>query len=343
LDPDIRVYRRLVELEAVLEKGASVVVTPHLTAPLEDGKNPNDHHMLQAGVFNLGFIAVSRKNEAREFVRWWGRRLKTHGYSDVGRNLFTDQRWIDLAPCFLADLAVLRDHAYNVAYWNLMQRPVTERGGKLFYGDQELAFFHFSGLERSKPKVVSKHQDRLKWKDIGPYQPLFVGYRAALMANGWQTQSKSAYAYDVINGLKVSSIIRHLYREAYPELVSDISVDDQFLIAMCNAPAGLAADDEGRITRLMQSLYLRRPDLQQVFSLASAEGITAYRNWFEVSTPREYGLDQRLANPEPTLQHKTIEFPLPAPSRAVTGQPNEGKPFLFRKWRKVRKWLTEQL
>jgi hypothetical protein len=342
LDPDICVYRRLEELEVLLKKGASVVVTPHLTAPIEDGKTPNDHHMLQAGVFNLGFIAVSRKQEAREFVRWWGRRLETQGYSDVARNLFTDQRWVDLAPCFLADLAVLRSHAYNVAYWNLMQRPVEKRGSKLFYGDTELAFFHFSGLERSKPKVVSKHQDRLKWKDIGPYQDLFTAYRSRLMENGWQAHGKSPYAYDLINGLKISPVIRHLYRELYPDVLTDVAVDDDFLIAMCNAPAELPADEQGRLTRLMHGVYRRRPDLHKVFSLTSEQGIREYRHWFEVSTPREYGLDERLARPEPVAEERLAELPRQAPVPVEPAQSNEGKPYFFRKWRKIRKWLIER-
>jgi len=343
LDPDICVYRRLEELETVLKDGASVVVTPHLTAPLEDGKTPNDHHMLQAGVFNLGFIAISRKQEARDFVRWWGRRLKTQCYSDVPNNLFTDQRWVDLAPCFLGDLAVLRSHAYNVAYWNLMQRPVEKRDGELFYGDVPLAFFHFSGLERSKPKVVSKHQDRLKWKDIEAYQELFTAYRAALMANGWQTSGKSPYAYDKINGLKVSPVIRHLYRELYPEVLSGVAVDDEFLIAMCNAPADVPADEHRRLTRLMHGVYRRRPDLAKTFPLTTAKGIREYRHWFEVSTPREYGLDERLAKPGLVPEEKVAEMPPTAPEPATPGAPNQGKPYIFRKWRKARKWLIERL
>ena len=343
LDPDICVYRPLGELETLLKTGSSVVVTPHLTAPLEDGKTPNDHHMLQAGVFNLGFIAVSRKQEARDFVRWWGRRLQTQGYSDVARNLFTDQRWVDLAPCFLTHLAVLRSHAYNVAYWNLMQRPVEKRDGKLLYGGTELAFFHFSGLERSKPRVVSKHQDRLKWKDIGPYQDLFTAYRAALMRNGWQTHGTSPYAYDVINGLKLSPVIRHLYRELYPDVLTGVVVDDKFLIAMSNAPAELPADKEGRLTRLMHGVYRRRPDLHNVFSLTNAQGIREYRHWFEVSTMREYGLDERLARPAPVADEKVVELPPPAPVPIAAPQPNEGKRYLFRKWRKIRKWLIERL
>ena len=45
--------------------GASVVHTPHNTAPLEDGKRPDDHEILQAGVFNLGFIAMRRCEDSR--------------------------------------------------------------------------------------------------------------------------------------------------------------------------------------------------------------------------------------------------------------------------------------
>jgi hypothetical protein len=341
-DPDISVYRPLKELEAMLDGGASIVVTPHLTSPVEDGKTPNDHHMLQSGVFNLGFIAVNRTDEARDFVRWWGRRLKTQCYSDLPRNLFTDQRWVDLAPCFIEKLGVLRSHAYNVAYWNLMQRPVRKRRGKLAYGDEDLAFFHFSGLERGKPKLVSKHQDRLKWKDIEPYHELFEGYRQSLNDNGWLAQSKSPYTYDRIGSLKISPVIRYLYRELYPDVIKGVAIDDEFLIAMCNAPAGLTADTDGRITRLMLSVYRRRPDLQMSFSLADAEGIAAFRHWFEVSTPREYGLDDRLANPRPVPSAELARLPA-APEPAVASHPNAGKPLLFRQWRKARKWLLERL
>lgn len=340
LDPDIFVYRPLTELETALEKGAAVVVTPHVTKPLEDGKLPNDYHMLQSGVFNLGFIAVRRSEEAREFVRWWGRRLKTHGYSDVASSLFTDQKWIDLAPCFVKNLFVLRSHAYNVAYWNLMQRPVTVARGKLVYADGPLAFFHFSGLEKSKPTVVSKHQNRLKWKDIQIYQDLFKSYRSALRKNGWGTYGNSPYAYDQINGLKLSIVIRGLYRELYPEALSGVDVDDSFLSMMCNAPAGIPLDREGRITKLMHWVYRQRPDLQAVFALNLVEGIHAYRNWFEFSASREYGLEDRLANPPLLANDVAVEDP----ERVVAATtPNHGRSIQYRQWRKLRKWLIERL
>lgn len=338
LDPDIRVYRKLRELETAVAEGASVVVTPHLTRPLEDGKLPNDYQMLQAGVFNLGFIAVTRTAEAREFVRWWGRRLETQCHADTARNLFTDQRWVDLAPCFVEQLTVLRDVSYNVAYWNLMQRRPEKRGTKLYIEGIELAFFHFSGLDRANPTLVSKHQNRLEWNDIKPFQSLFNGYRETLFENGWGTQSKSPYVYDKVGELKISPVVRRLYRAVYPETLENVKVDEGFLLAMCNAPAGAPLDTQGAITQLMRCVYETRPDLQSAFSLTTAEGISEYVAWYTASAGREYGLDERLLDPR-----VVGEAAAASPNLLPPMHPNARRPWLFRRWRKIRKWLLERV
>jgi hypothetical protein len=340
LDPDICVYRRLDELEAALAD-ASVVVTPHLTQPLEDGKSPNDHSMLQAGVFNLGFIAVNNVREARDFVGWWGRRLKEACHADFNNNLFTDQRWVDLAPCFLADLKVLRDPAYNVAYWNLVQRPVTTKREKLYFGGKELAFFHFSGLQFDRPTVVSKHQDRLTWKNIRPLHPLFKHYRERLQSAGWGTDRSKPYHYDRAGDLQIVPIIRRLFRDLYPESLQNVAVDSAFIFAMCNQPARLQADSTGRVTRLMHKVYRERPDLQMAFALNSPERIDAFAGWFATSAEREYGVDPRLARPSSAEQKHMLQTQLPpfAPARL----PNHRRPWLYRRWRKARKWLIERI
>lgn len=341
LDPDICVYRPLTELAAVLENGASVVVTPHLTKPLEDGKSPDDHSMLQAGVFNLGFIAVARTEESREFVRWWGRRLKEACHADFAANLFTDQRWIDLAPCYLANLAVLRNPAYNVAYWNLAQRPPRVQKGRHFFDDEELAFFHFSGLQFDKPALVSKHQTRFTWSDIKPLHGLFNDYRQRLTANGWGSARNLPYTYDQIDGLKIVPLVRRLFRDLYPKPISGVRLDNAFITAMCGRPAGLPQDASGRVTRLMHKVYRERPDLQTVFPLNSEVEIGRFVGWFEDSAEREYGVDARLIRPSPAEQEQAALAELPP--FALPKRPNEGKPWHYRQWRKARKWLLQRI
>lgn len=338
LDPDIRVYRPLHELDAVLEGGAAAVVTPHISRPLEDSKSPDDYSMLQAGVFNLGFIAVSRDAEAREFVRWWSRRLKTQCHADFARNLFTDQRWVDLAPCYIGNLNVLRNPAYNVAYWNLAQRPISQNGKALLVDGTELAFFHFSGLDRSREKVVSKHQDRLEWKDIKLLHKLFKDYRAKLTANGWLEASSCPYHYDFAGDVRLVPLIRRLYIHLYPERPVGAVFSQAFVQSLCNQSASLRQDREGRITALMHQAYRERVDLQMAFDLDQAEGIEAFRQWFAASAPREYGVHGSFADPAADTVVTSTQGGLPPSAVKV---PNAGKPWHFRKWRKFRKWYLE--
>ena len=61
-DPDIALYRRLDDLLALLDGGASLVLTPHFCSPPGEGAARTELHILQTGVFNLGFIAADRKS-----------------------------------------------------------------------------------------------------------------------------------------------------------------------------------------------------------------------------------------------------------------------------------------
>jgi glycosyltransferase involved in cell wall biosynthesis len=297
LDPDIRVYSRLDAIEDALKSGASVVLTPHITKPVEDGKSPNDYHMLQAGVFNLGFAAVRRSQEGESFVAWWGRRLATMATADLSKNLFTDQRWCDLAPCFLDDLKVLKHPAYNVAYWNLLERDVRFDGTTWRSNGNPLAFFHFSGINASKGQLVSKHQDRFDWTNLPQCRPLFDEYRESLIVEGWDQTSKWPYAYSEVNGkFKVPSIVRRLYRDTFsqPQTAARSSVK-QLLIDLCNAPArGVAGNSKPEISQLMELTYRLRPDLQAAFSLTSEDGRRQFSDWFVEAASREYGLPDEV-------------------------------------------------
>jgi hypothetical protein len=55
LDPDIELFRPLEELRALLARGATGVLTPHVLAPLpRDGAQPDDLTLLRAGVHTSG-------------------------------------------------------------------------------------------------------------------------------------------------------------------------------------------------------------------------------------------------------------------------------------------------
>ena len=71
LDPDILVMDRLADVERLLDEGATGVLLPHLTAPIDDGRHPARarHHAVR----NLqpGFLALGRYTAAvGPFIDW---------------------------------------------------------------------------------------------------------------------------------------------------------------------------------------------------------------------------------------------------------------------------------
>jgi hypothetical protein len=148
-DPDIVV---LAPLDALLHRfeSASILLTPHLTEPESSVEAILDNEVcaLQHGVYNLGFLGVRNSEQGVAFARWWANRLTNFCRDDIPGGLFTDQRWMDLAPGYFDDIAILRDPVYNVATWNLSRRTV--EGGLedgLSIGGRKIVFYHFSGLD----------------------------------------------------------------------------------------------------------------------------------------------------------------------------------------------------
>ena len=84
LDPDIRIYRSLDGLARGLDS-ANMLLTPHLTAPLDSGNHPDDLDILRSGSYNLGFIALTGAPEMRRFLAWWQEKLYDHCVVDLPR------------------------------------------------------------------------------------------------------------------------------------------------------------------------------------------------------------------------------------------------------------------
>ena len=194
LDPDIWVYRPLDEVRQALTR-APLALTPHATRPLRGEASPSDHTLLQSGAYNLGFMAARAEPQIFDLLDWWGEKLRFDCRADFAAGLFTDQKWMDLAPGFVSDLAILRSPALNLAYWNLEGREVT-RGAEGWRVDgQPLVFFHFSGFDPLHPHLLSKHQDRVKVAAGGPLAALMADYAAALLRNGHVEASATPYGH----------------------------------------------------------------------------------------------------------------------------------------------------
>ena len=268
LDPDIRVYDRLDEVDR-LTREHGLVLTPHITSPLpRDGKRPSEADILISGTYNLGFISLERGAAADGLLDWWSERLRTDCVVAPDAGYFVDQRWMDFVHGVMPDFYVLRDPAYNVAYWNLHGRDLTYHKGRYYVDGRPLRFFHFSGFDPDHRKRLSKHQTRIDIRRGSALARACNAYAEELLANGYKRAKNWPYSYGVLpNGVKLDSGMHRLYRKGEDEGAPRESIftqrgADRF-VAWLNEPAPVGG--EHGVTRYLYEIYSGRPDLRQTF------------------------------------------------------------------------------
>lgn len=336
LDPDLYFLSRMDAVREALGSDSDAVLTPHITRPIEDDKHPNDIDMLRAGVYNLGFLALRRSRDAQAFAAWWGERLRTMAISDIQRGLFTDQKWCDLLPCFVPQTRVLNRPGYNLAYWNLMHRPVAKNGATWTAGGEPISFVHFSGASFTDANVFSKHQNRYDANSIGALRGLYDLYRDEVRANGMGKGPSYRYSFDFdAKGRRISPVLRQLYRDEIAGDHPQPAPDVERIYALANEPApGVQRFQSTLVTRLMHRIWKSRPDLQAAFDLNIEAGQHGYEDWCRHTFTREYSLDERFyplqagepQAPSAEIPRATGPAPLAAISRTVLAQASTLRP-----------------
>ena len=281
LDPDIQLYAPMEEVFTGLEDH-SLVLTPHMMKPLDDGKHPSDLSIMKAGVYNFGFVALKNDQDGRGLIRWWSDRLFAHCRVDVPGNMFTDQRWMDLSPAFVERPLLLRHPGYNVAYWNLVHRTIDQdEHGEWRANGRPLVFFHFSGIKPEDPTVFSKHQDRFTIETLGVVADLCVEYRNCVLGNGWLTYNKIPYAFGTFaDGRAILDPMRNWLLRAIDDDHLPMKKPLRLGSAFFDAADDAVFADGGRLTRFAYQFWLDRPDLQGAFNLQQPAGYQSYVSWF---------------------------------------------------------------
>lgn len=302
IDPDILVLKPLSHVENELAAGASMVLTPHLNAPISDDKHPDELAIMRSGVYNCGFVAINAAHpSAQQIIVWWCKKLEFGCYVDLAAGLFTDQKWMDLAPSMFPDVSILRHDGYNLAYWNLAQRPVE------FSPDQgymaagvPLIFVHFSGVALSNPNAFSKHQNRFTYADIGGLQPLYDKYLSLLQKNSHNHHAKKPYAYSYFkSGVKICAPMRRVYRQFFDigkpfEIRNPLSIDPTVFNQLSD---DVPNDENAPISRLMFEIWRSRDDLRAVFDLSSHDGREGFIRWYISTANHEVNVDPVFIEP----------------------------------------------
>lgn len=180
LDPDTILYTRFPD-----DANASweFQVTPHAVAPSNASSLISERLFMFYGVFNLGYFAVRKSQQTLHFLNWWKDFCIDYGADAPQAGLFVDQKPVDLLPCFVDRVHVLRHPGCNVAWWNIFcDGRGIDPGERVSFQGQSwpLVFYHFSNLhhcadasQREIANPLGLHADRR-----GDVSVLLISYPA---------------------------------------------------------------------------------------------------------------------------------------------------------------------
>ncbi len=329
-DADIVIYHSLATLDRLLDT-YGVVLTPHICNPLNDDRRPSEVDLLGSGIYNLGFLAISRRTDLDGLLGWWKARLYHHCKLDFARGLFYDQRWMDLAPAMFPNVYIWQTPAANIAEWNLAHRHqnIAQTDGQYTIDGEPILFVHYSGLVFDQFDNISKHQNRYRLSDLNEaVQSLWHGYRNRLITNGYHEISQWPYTYARFdNGLSIPTRVRDCYWETDPRgerWPHPFAVGGDSFFEYLNAPE-ISDSTLPDLTNLAVYLYRHTPDVIDYFPGGLSFQRRALIAWFgRFGSQRFTNLDEAffrpmsLANPS---EVSAIEAHLPRPADTVPPPP----------------------
>jgi len=301
LDPDIRVFSSLEEHIFARLAESDVLLTPHLTRELNDGRYPDELAILRAGTYNLGFVALRKSPSVSELLTWWQDRLYDQCVMSPHDGLFVDQKWMELAPGLFPGVEIVRDSGWNVAYWNIHSRRVRLEQDVWTVDGDALVFFHYSGFDPREPDQFSRLQDRFTAKSLGEASKLLDIYRDELLANGFEEAGRWPYTWSRFSdGTSIPDIARRIHHED-PSILD--RVEDPFsdegkreFLDIWSGPSQ-SSNGRRRLSRLAALIYNSRPDVRAAMPDVLGVDRNRFRDWILTSGAQEHGLPESLLQP----------------------------------------------
>ncbi len=288
VDGDVEVLAPMEELVAAAASH-DVVLVPHVLDPVpRDGRLPDEPGLLGAGMYNGGLLAV--RTSSGPFLDWWQERLLRDGLNRPELMLHGDQRWLDFVPV-LFDHHILRDPTYDVAYWNLHERPTAWLDGQLCVIDRPVRCFHYSGLTDARPWVLSSFagdRPRVELADLPAVARQCRGWlsrRRAVDADGDRALGYRFAHTD--RGLALDHRSRTLTRDALLAAEADLTGRTP-APPLPHAPDGGLAwerwlaspgEDGGDVGRYLHQIWRESPALQQAFPAIPGEDRPGLLHW----------------------------------------------------------------
>lgn len=199
--------------DAVLEMMTrhSVLLTPHVLAPLGPSAPRTDGDIMRSGAFNAGFFCVRRSVEGSRFLAWWSAVLQRERRLDA--TFCHDQQFLGLTAVYFPWIGVCRDPGCNVAYWNLSERPLArDAAGQLTAAGQPVSFFHYSFFDSATPDLLVNRPPLVIPAQSAVLRELLNAYAARLRDCGLATCLRWPFTYaSFLDGKRITPAHRDYY------------------------------------------------------------------------------------------------------------------------------------
>lgn len=213
LDSDIFVVGKFDEIEEKLEE-CTFSFTPHIICPLAlDGKFPNDVLLTDTGVYNSGFWAFKLNEKAIEILDWLISRHEIYCFNDISNKMFVDQKLLPMVTTLYKDYFYCLDSpGYNIAYWNLQERPFKYvEDSFMLIDNRRVVFFHLSGFDQRKPQQITKYEHRVSLQQTPGFQSVIKKYLFYLTKSCDKHSVLAKYNYNYFGELKLNIFRRRYY------------------------------------------------------------------------------------------------------------------------------------
>ena len=215
LDADLFVTGPLWTASAILDSH-DVTAAPHTLAPIpDDGREPSDLTIAANGALNTGFMGFRRSAETISLLHWMAERVHRRGFNAFSQGMFCEQRFFNLGVTFLKErFRPITLEGYNVGYWNLHERVITQQAGVYFANRQRVVFFHMSGFElgdRSRLSVYDERYDLTTHPQAEILRTVADAYRSLLAEAPFPAHS--GYGFAAHNGIELTPELRRHYHQ----------------------------------------------------------------------------------------------------------------------------------
>lgn len=330
IDADICVYAPFTTFLSALATHR-FVTTPHTRQPMPSPERfwerPSLGDLAYAGPLNAGLFGLRATPDALRFLASWQRMVTCPGACVGALGGQMEQNAFNWIACFADDVHVLRDPAYNVAYWNLHERSLRWKGlddgqpAAVFTVDRSpLVAFHFSGFSPFEPLRISRHDHRYSMYLMPSLTRLFADYAERLFGNGAQHFSAIGYGFDAFpSGVAIDARMRLLFKEHELQLRADVDPwTAEGEAVYCEALLSPLAARSSLLPLLLQRIYEERPDLRLTWPDAptSPGGLL---DWLRHHGVREYAYERLYDCHRPALPALPASGTL---ARDLTAQPS---------------------